>query len=160
MPYRKADAGFLLDLQIENEVPILCGLKSRGQAPPYSTSVEVARTLLTLLAADSENVDIEELGGEWECTLTSNKGRGFHSRRSVSLPWPSIPLRRINRSSRPRSLQTIGTTFANLAEFPEAEKALKTSLELRVKAAGSRSAEAAWWLPTRALTFSASRRTA
>ena len=40
-------------------------------------------------------------------------------------------------------LQTIGTTFTNLAEFPEAEKALKASLELRVKAAGPKSAEAA-----------------
>jgi tetratricopeptide (TPR) repeat protein len=40
-------------------------------------------------------------------------------------------------------LQTIGTTFANLAEFPEAEKALKAALDLRVKAAGPRSAEAA-----------------
>ncbi|HEX2757290.1 MAG TPA: serine/threonine-protein kinase, partial [Thermoanaerobaculia bacterium] len=40
-------------------------------------------------------------------------------------------------------LQTIGTTFTNLAEFPEAEKALKTSLELRVRAAGPKSAEAA-----------------
>ncbi len=40
-------------------------------------------------------------------------------------------------------LQTIGTTFTNLAEFPEAEKALKASLDLRVKAAGPRSAEAA-----------------
>ena len=35
-------------------------------------------------------------------------------------------------------LQTIGTTFSNLAEFPEAEKPLKTSLDLRVKAAGPR----------------------
>ncbi|HSB35529.1 MAG TPA: serine/threonine-protein kinase, partial [Thermoanaerobaculia bacterium] len=40
-------------------------------------------------------------------------------------------------------LQTIGTTFSNLAEFPEAEKALQTSLDLRVKAAGPKSAEAA-----------------
>ncbi|MBK9063908.1 MAG: serine/threonine protein kinase [Acidobacteria bacterium] len=40
-------------------------------------------------------------------------------------------------------LQTIGTTFSNLAEFPEGEKALKASLELRVKAAGAKSAEAA-----------------
>jgi tetratricopeptide (TPR) repeat protein/predicted Ser/Thr protein kinase len=40
-------------------------------------------------------------------------------------------------------LQTIGTTFANLAEFPEAEKALKTALDLRAKAAGRKSAEAA-----------------
>ena len=40
-------------------------------------------------------------------------------------------------------LQTIGTTFANLAEFPEAEKALKAALDLRVKAAGAKSAEAA-----------------
>jgi serine/threonine protein kinase len=40
-------------------------------------------------------------------------------------------------------LQTIGATFSNLAEFPEAEKALKVSLDLRVKAAGARSAEAA-----------------
>jgi serine/threonine protein kinase/TolA-binding protein len=40
-------------------------------------------------------------------------------------------------------LQTIGTTFSNLAEFPEAEKALKASLDLRVKAAGPKSAEAA-----------------
>ena len=40
-------------------------------------------------------------------------------------------------------LQTIGTTFSNLAEFPEAEKPLKTSLDLRVKAAGAKSAEAA-----------------
>jgi tetratricopeptide (TPR) repeat protein len=40
-------------------------------------------------------------------------------------------------------LQTIGTTFSNLAEFPEGEKALKTSLDLRVKAAGPKSAEAA-----------------
>jgi tetratricopeptide (TPR) repeat protein len=40
-------------------------------------------------------------------------------------------------------LQTIGTTFSNLAEYPEAETALKTALELRVKAAGETSAEAA-----------------
>ena len=40
-------------------------------------------------------------------------------------------------------LQTIGTTFSNLAEFPEAEKPLKTSLDLRVNAAGAKSAEAA-----------------
>ena len=40
-------------------------------------------------------------------------------------------------------LQTIGTTFANLAEYPEAEKALTASLDLRVKAAGAKSAEAA-----------------
>ena len=40
-------------------------------------------------------------------------------------------------------LQTIGTTFANLAEFPEAEKALKTALDLRVAATGAKSAEAA-----------------
>jgi tetratricopeptide (TPR) repeat protein len=39
-------------------------------------------------------------------------------------------------------LQTIGATFSNLAEFPEAEKALKTALDLRVKAAGAKSAEA------------------
>ena len=39
-------------------------------------------------------------------------------------------------------LQTIGTTFSNLAEFPEADKALKTALDLRVKAAGARSADA------------------
>jgi tetratricopeptide (TPR) repeat protein len=39
-------------------------------------------------------------------------------------------------------LQTIGTTFSNLAEFPEAEKALKAALELRVKSAGPKSAEA------------------
>lgn len=40
-------------------------------------------------------------------------------------------------------LQTIGTTFSNLAEFPESEKALRASLDLRVKAAGPKSAEAA-----------------
>lgn len=40
-------------------------------------------------------------------------------------------------------LQTIGTTFSNLAEYPEAEKALRASLELRVKAVGPKSAEAA-----------------
>jgi tetratricopeptide (TPR) repeat protein len=40
-------------------------------------------------------------------------------------------------------LQTIGTTFSNLAEFPEAEKALRASLDLRVGAAGAKSVEAA-----------------
>jgi tetratricopeptide (TPR) repeat protein len=40
-------------------------------------------------------------------------------------------------------LQTIGTTFSNLAEYPEAEKALKAAFDLRVSAAGPRSAEAA-----------------
>ena len=40
-------------------------------------------------------------------------------------------------------LQTIGTTLSNLAEFPEAEKALRASLDLRTAAAGKRSAEAA-----------------
>lgn len=40
-------------------------------------------------------------------------------------------------------LQTIGTTLSNLAEFPEAEKALEASLALRVAAAGARSPEAA-----------------
>ncbi len=40
-------------------------------------------------------------------------------------------------------LQTIGVTFANLAEYAESEKALRKSLDLRVAAAGGRSAEAA-----------------
>ncbi len=40
-------------------------------------------------------------------------------------------------------LQTIGTTFANLAEFQEGEKALRTALVLRTAAAGPRSAEVA-----------------
>jgi len=40
-------------------------------------------------------------------------------------------------------LQTIGTTFANLAEFQEGEKALRTALVLRIAAAGPRSAEVA-----------------
>jgi tetratricopeptide (TPR) repeat protein len=40
-------------------------------------------------------------------------------------------------------LQTIGVTFANLAEYAEADKALRRSLELRVAAAGRKSAEAA-----------------
>ena len=40
-------------------------------------------------------------------------------------------------------LQTIGTTFANLAEFQEADKALRTALVLRTAAAGPRSAEVA-----------------
>jgi hypothetical protein len=74
MPYRKGDAGLLLDRQIENEVAILCGLRPSGLAPTYSTSVEAARTLLPLLAADGEHVDIDEQGGQWECTLTSKKG--------------------------------------------------------------------------------------
>lgn len=40
-------------------------------------------------------------------------------------------------------LQTIGVTFANLAEYAEAEKALRKALDLRVAAAGPKSAEAA-----------------
>jgi serine/threonine protein kinase/tetratricopeptide (TPR) repeat protein len=40
-------------------------------------------------------------------------------------------------------LQTIGTTFANLAEFQEGEKALRTALVLRTAASGPRSAEVA-----------------
>src|SRR6202011_4128454 len=40
-------------------------------------------------------------------------------------------------------LQTIGVTFANLAEYAEAEKALRKALDLRVAAAGPQSAEAA-----------------
>jgi tetratricopeptide (TPR) repeat protein len=40
-------------------------------------------------------------------------------------------------------LQTIGTTFANLADYAEAEQALQMSLDLRVKGAGPRSREAA-----------------
>jgi serine/threonine protein kinase len=40
-------------------------------------------------------------------------------------------------------LQTIGVTFANLAEYPEAESALRRSLDLRAAAAGRKSAEAA-----------------
>ncbi len=51
-------------------------------------------------------------------------------------------------------LQTIGTTFSNLAEFPEAEKALKASLDLRVKAAGAKSAEAAEALSALAQMYS------
>jgi serine/threonine-protein kinase len=39
-------------------------------------------------------------------------------------------------------LQTIGTTLGNLAEFTEAEKALRTAHELSASAAGPRSAEA------------------
>jgi len=39
-------------------------------------------------------------------------------------------------------LQTIGTTLGNLAEFTEAEKALRKAYELSVSAAGPRSAEA------------------
>ncbi len=40
-------------------------------------------------------------------------------------------------------LQTIGTTLANLAEYAEADKALNAALDLRVAAAGGKSAEAA-----------------
>src|SRR5262249_13928008 len=40
-------------------------------------------------------------------------------------------------------LQTIGTTLGNLAEFPEAEKALRKAYDLSVASAGPRSAEAA-----------------
>jgi serine/threonine-protein kinase len=40
-------------------------------------------------------------------------------------------------------LQTIGSTFANLAEFQEGEKALRTALVLRTAAAGPRSDEVA-----------------
>jgi serine/threonine protein kinase len=40
-------------------------------------------------------------------------------------------------------LQTIGNTFANLAEFQEGEKALRTALVLRTAAAGPQSAEVA-----------------
>ena len=40
-------------------------------------------------------------------------------------------------------LQTIGTTFTNLAEYPEGRKALETSLALCVKAAGEKSVETA-----------------
>ena len=40
-------------------------------------------------------------------------------------------------------LQTIGVTFANLAEYAEAEKALRRALDLRAAAAGPKSAEAA-----------------
>ncbi len=40
-------------------------------------------------------------------------------------------------------LQTIGTTLANLGEYAEAAKALREALDLRVAAAGARSAEAA-----------------
>jgi serine/threonine-protein kinase len=40
-------------------------------------------------------------------------------------------------------LQTIGRTLGNLAEFTEAEKALRTAYDLSVSAAGPRSAEAA-----------------
>jgi eukaryotic-like serine/threonine-protein kinase len=54
-------------------------------------------------------------------------------------------------------LQTIGTTFSNLAEYPEAEKALKASLDLRVKAAGARSGEAAESLAALSGMYSASR---
>jgi eukaryotic-like serine/threonine-protein kinase len=55
-------------------------------------------------------------------------------------------------------LQTIGTTFSNLAEYPAAERALRMSLELRVKGAGERSVEAAESLSALAQMFSASRR--
>ena len=40
-------------------------------------------------------------------------------------------------------LQTIGVTFANLADYAEAEKALRKALGLRAAAAGPKSAEAA-----------------
>ena len=40
-------------------------------------------------------------------------------------------------------LQTIGTTLGNLAEFTEAERALRSAYDLSVSAAGPRSAEAA-----------------
>lgn len=40
-------------------------------------------------------------------------------------------------------LRTIGTTFSNLAEYSEAEKALRGALDLRVAAAGPKSPEAA-----------------
>ena len=40
-------------------------------------------------------------------------------------------------------LQTIGVTFSNLAEYAEAEKALRKALDLRIAAAGAGSAEAA-----------------
>jgi serine/threonine protein kinase/tetratricopeptide (TPR) repeat protein len=40
-------------------------------------------------------------------------------------------------------LETIGKTFTSLAEFTDAEQALRTSLDLRVRASGPRSAETA-----------------
>ena len=40
-------------------------------------------------------------------------------------------------------LQTIGATFSNLADFPEADRALRAALDLRVAAAGPASPEAA-----------------
>ncbi|HEX7615231.1 MAG TPA: serine/threonine-protein kinase, partial [Thermoanaerobaculia bacterium] len=55
-------------------------------------------------------------------------------------------------------LQTIGTTFANLAEYPEAEKALKTSLDLRLSAAGPKSAEAAESLSALSQMYALSKR--
>jgi tetratricopeptide (TPR) repeat protein len=55
-------------------------------------------------------------------------------------------------------LQTIGTTFSNLAEFPEAEKALKASLDLRVKAAGEKSAEAGESLGALSQMYASSKR--
>jgi len=55
-------------------------------------------------------------------------------------------------------LQTIGTTFSNLAEFPEAEKALKAALDLRVKAAGPKSAEAAESLSALSQMYALSKR--
>ncbi|MDL2717034.1 MAG: serine/threonine-protein kinase [Acidobacteriota bacterium] len=55
-------------------------------------------------------------------------------------------------------LQTIGATFSNLAEFPEGEKALRASLDLRVKAAGPKSAEAAESLSALSQMYSMSKK--
>jgi tetratricopeptide (TPR) repeat protein len=50
-------------------------------------------------------------------------------------------------------LRTIGTTFSNLAEYSEAEKALRGARDLRVAAAGSKSPEAADALKALALMY-------
>jgi eukaryotic-like serine/threonine-protein kinase len=55
-------------------------------------------------------------------------------------------------------LQTIGATFSNLAEFPEAERALKTALDLREKAAGAKSAEAGESLAALSQMYASSKR--
>jgi serine/threonine protein kinase/tetratricopeptide (TPR) repeat protein len=55
-------------------------------------------------------------------------------------------------------LQTIGATFSNLAEFPEAEKALKTALDLRLSAAGPKSAEAGESLGALSQMYASSKR--
>lgn len=68
----------MLDKQVEQAVALLQRREPSREVPPYSTSLVTARTLLALLGANGDWVELVPKDGGWLCTLISTR-TGTHS---------------------------------------------------------------------------------